>query len=148
MSEGEPTEQGMYNDVQAALDWLKERGLSNERLMIYGFSLGSAPATRVASFTEGLRPSKLILEAPFASSQQMVRDASLMEMPASLFTDAKINNAEVIKSVEIPFCWLHGDKDAFLDMETHIVAGAGHSTVPQTIGLAAYNETVFNFILR
>jgi hypothetical protein len=59
---------------------------------------------------------------------------------------------------------LHGDKDAFLDMETHgrqvynnykgiyaeahIVAGAEHSTVPQTIGLAAYNEALFNFILR
>lgn len=164
MSEGEPTEEGMYNDVQAALDWLKDRGLSSDRLVVYGFSLGSAPSTRIASFTEGLRPCQLILEAPFASSQQMVRDASLSEMPASLFTDAKINNAEIIKSVEIPFCWIHGNKDAFLDIETHgrqvynnydgvyreahVVEGAGHSTVPQTLGFVSYSAILKSFIQR
>jgi pimeloyl-ACP methyl ester carboxylesterase len=162
LSEGEPTEEGLYSDVQAALDWLKERGLNNQRLIVYGFSLGSAPATLVAAYTEGLRPSKLILEAPFASSQQMVRDASLLEMPATLFTDAKINNAEVIRSVQVPFCWIHGDKDDFLDVETHgrqvfnnyggpyaeahVIAGAGHSSVPQTMGFEQYLSTVHAFI--
>lgn len=164
MSEGEPTEAGMYNDVQAALDWLESRGLTGSRLVVYGFSLGSAPATRISAYTNGLRPEKLMLEAPFASSQQMVRDASLSEMPASLFTDAKINNAEVIKQVKIPFCWIHGNKDAFLDMETHgrqvynnyqgiykeshIVDGAGHSGVPQTLGFGNYLEILKQFIQR
>src|SRR4051794_13123292 len=34
LSEGKPTESALYNDVDAALQWLKAKGLSNERLVI------------------------------------------------------------------------------------------------------------------
>lgn len=46
LSEGKPTEEGLYADVDARLQWLKTSWLSNERLVMYGFSLGSAPATK------------------------------------------------------------------------------------------------------
>jgi pimeloyl-ACP methyl ester carboxylesterase len=164
MSDGVPTEDGLYADVQAALDWLETKGLTSDRLITYGFSLGSAPASKIAIATSGIRPSKLILEAPFASSQQMVRDASLMEMPVSFFTDAKIDVAANVKQLKIPFCWIHGDKDDFLSMETHgrqvynnyagpygeahIISGAGHSSVPQTIGFKTYSDILYKFISR
>ena len=62
LSAGKPTEEGMYADVDACMKWLKEKGLVNERLVIYGFSLGSASATELSANPKTLTPSKLILE--------------------------------------------------------------------------------------
>ena len=42
LSEGEPSEDGLYADVDAALNWLKGNGLSDDKLVIYGYSMGSA----------------------------------------------------------------------------------------------------------
>jgi predicted alpha/beta-fold hydrolase len=41
-STGTPTEENMYADVRACLQWLKDRGLTNRRTIFYGFSLGTA----------------------------------------------------------------------------------------------------------
>ena len=146
LSEGKPSEEGLYADVGAALQWLKSNGLSNNRLVIYGFSMGTAPACELTAKPRSLAPGKLILEAPFASAEVMVRDASGLNMPGSFFTNLKIDNANEIKTVQQPFCWLHGSSDNFLSSKTHGEAvyknyngsykeahkidGAGHSDVP------------------
>ena len=162
LSEGKPTEAGMYADVEAALQWLKNNGLSNNRLIMYGFSLGSAPAVKFSSDNGILTPSKLILEAPFANAETMVQDASGLSLPGQFFTDLKINNAEEIKKVQLPLCWLHGEQDNFLSLKTHgqpvydryagkykeahIIPGAGHDNVPLVWGFKAYSTAVLKFI--
>lgn len=165
LSEGEPTESNMYEATNGALKWLKGMGLENERLIVYGYSLGSAPATRsVGDKPFVLQPSKLILEAPFASSSVMVQDAALLNMPASYFVNTKISNAEQIKKATVPFYWIHGVDDDFLAMETHgrvvyenhntawkkknEVIGANHDNVPTFMGLEAYSDSVLSFILQ
>ncbi len=164
MSEGKPTENGLYADVDAALLWLKNNGLSNNRLMMYGFSMGTAPATKLSAGNYSLKPSKLILEAPFASAETMIQDGSGLAMPGSFFTTLKINNAEEIKSVTQPFCWIHGEADDFLNINTHgaivyanykgtykeahRIANAGHSNIPQTMGFQNYLNVVGNFIVK
>ena len=60
MSTGTPTEDGMIEDVKGAVKWLEERGLEQDRFVMYGYSLGSAPATAVSANNEILMPSKLI----------------------------------------------------------------------------------------
>lgn len=163
-SDGSPTEEGMFADVDACMTWLKDRGLNSERLIIYGFSLGSAPATRLSSETRSLRPSKLILEAPFASSEVMVQDASRLNMPADYFTDLKIDNAEKIKQVNQAFLWLHGTNDNFLNYKTHgevvyknyrgtyqenyLIQNADHSEVPAKMGFEKYLAVIGNFIRK
>lgn len=164
LSEGKPTEEGMYADVASAIDWLQSNGLTGERLIAYGFSLGSAAATDVAANPSKykLRPAKLILEAPFASTSVMVQDASLLSMPSSFFTNAKVNNADKIRSVTQPFLWIHGINDAFLNIKTHgevvyknyggtasfpqRIPGADHSDVPKVMGFESYNHTIAQFI--
>jgi pimeloyl-ACP methyl ester carboxylesterase len=164
MSEGKATEDGLYADVDAALKWLKEKGLSNDRLIMYGFSMGSAPATKLSAENYSMKPSKLILEAPFASAETMVQDGSGLAMPGTFFTTLKINNGEEIKSVTQPFCWIHGEADDFLNIETHgtvvynnykgnykeahRIKDAGHSTIPTTMGFDNYLNVIGNFILR
>ncbi len=164
LSEGKPTENGMYADVDACMNWLKERGLTNERLIIYGFSLGSASACELSANPRSLSPSKLILESPFGSAAIMVQDASLLNMPADYFTDLKIDNAEEIKKVKQPFLWLHGTRDNFLNYKTHgqvvynnyggtyktsyLVDGADHGEVPKKMGFETYLKTLGEFVRK
>lgn len=164
LSQGKPTEEGMYADVTAGLQWLKLKGLSNERLVMYGFSLGSAPTCELAANSGMMTPSKIILEAPFASSAVMVQDAAKLNLPASYFTDLKIDNAEEIKKIKKPFLWMHGIDDSFLSITSHgeiifknysgtngvpvRITGAEHGTIPQTLGFREYNNTLLNFILK
>lgn len=164
LSEGKPTEEGMYADVDACMKWLKEKGMTSERLIIYGFSLGSAPSCELSAKPRTLSPSKLILEAPFGSAAVMVQDASQLNMPAEYFTDLKIDNAEEIKKAGRPFLWLHGTGDAFLSYKTHgqlvydnhagayktsyLVEGADHGEVPEKMGFEKYLEVIGGFIRR
>ena len=164
MSEGKPTENGLYADVDAGLEWLKLNGLTSSRLMIYGFSMGSAPACELTAKPRSLTPSKLILEAPFASSDVMTNDGSGLNMPASFFTNIKIDNAEEIKTIGQPFCWIHGTNDNFLNMtthgeliyknyngsykEAHRISGADHGEVPAKMGFNNYTSTLSTFIRK
>jgi pimeloyl-ACP methyl ester carboxylesterase len=162
MSEGKPTENGLYADTDAAFKWLKSKGLTSNRLVIYGFSMGSAPATKLSANNYTLKPSKLMLEAPFASAEVMVQDGSGLALPGTTVTDLHINNGEEIKGVQQPFFWIHGEADDFLNIDTHgavvynnyqgtykeahRIPNAGHSTIPTTMGFQSYMKAVGNFI--
>lgn len=164
LSEGKPTENGLYADTDAALKWLKNKGLSDDRLVMYGFSMGTAPATKLSAENYSMKPGKLMLEAPFASADIMIQDASGLAMPGAFFTDLKINNAEEIKMVQQPFFWIHGEADDFLNMETngaivynnyngiykeaHRIPNAGHGSIPNTLGFQNYLNLVGNFITQ
>jgi len=164
LSEGEPTESGLYADVKACLEWLKNQGLQPGHLVLYGFSLGSAPASKLAPENGILPVSKLILEAPFGNAQTMIEDAAKISMPASYFTNVKVNNAEEIKKLKVPFCWFHGEKDAFLSRkvhgqkvfdaysgpwkEAHIVPEATHNDLPAKMGYEEYLSVLEKFIRR
>jgi pimeloyl-ACP methyl ester carboxylesterase len=164
MSKGDPTEEGMYADVDVCLQWLKNQGLTSARTIFYGFSLGSAPATELTSKPRTLTPIKLILESPFASSAMMVADASQLNMPGIYFTELKIDNAEEIKNVKQPFMWIHGESDQFLNAETHgqtiynnykgsyseahRIKDADHPNVPVVWGIDEYKKTVLTFIRK
>jgi len=164
MSEGKSSEKNMYADADAALKWLQSKGLTSSRLIVYGYSLGSAPSTEVASSTYTLQPIQLLLEAPFASSEVMVQDGSKLALPGSYFTSAKINNADKIKQVKIPFMWMHGTADSFLSIQTHgevlyknyvgakgeayRIAGAEHGDLPLVFGYNNYVNAIYDFITK
>lgn len=164
LSDGEPTESGLYADVDAALKWLKLKGLTKERLILYGFSMGSAPTCELTAKPRSLAPSKIILEAPFASAEVMANDGSGLYMPASFFTNLKIDNAEEIKTISQALCWIHGTNDNFLGMKTHgevvyknyggsykeahRIEGADHGEVPEKMGFETYLNALADFIRK
>lgn len=162
MSTGVTTESGMYADVNACMQWLEDHGLTNNRLIIYGYSLGSAPATELCAHPGTMLPSRIILEAPFSSAETMIQDAALAALPSSYFTDIEVDNGEEIKSVHQPLCWLHGTDDDFLKIETHgevvfanhpgpekiayRVSQGLHNDVPSKMGYANYLNALGDFI--
>ena len=164
MSEGEPSEENLYADTEAALIWLQNNGLTDDRLIVYGFSMGTAPATELTARPRQLIPSKLILEAPFASAEVMTQDATGLAIPGQYVTNLKIDNAEEIKKVSQPFMWLHGQEDTFLRIDTHgktvadnykgtyikrvVIARADHGDLPAVMGYESYLSSLKEFIIR
>ncbi len=165
LSQGTPSEQGLYADVDAAMVWLAAQGLTGDRLVIYGYSLGTAPAVELSANPRTLVPSKVILESPFASAEVMVQDAALLALPGSYVTDLKIDNAETIKHVSQRLLWLHGTNDTFVNIKTHgevvyrnhpgtegvdkfpiRVTGATHRDIPVVLGFQAYSDRIADFI--
>lgn len=162
LSEGKPSEKNIYADADAAIKWLKEKGLSDNRLIVYGYSLGTSVATEVTANSYSLKPSKLILENPFASSEVMIQDGSILALPASYFLNAKIDNANKIGKVTQPFMWMHGTADAFLSIETHgevvwknykgiygnpfRVKDATHNNLPLVMDFNHYSDELLRFI--
>ena len=164
LSEGSPSEEGLYADVDAALSWLKSNGLTNNRFVMYGFSMGTAPVCELTNKPRAMTPSKIILEAPFASADVMANDGSGLNMPGSFFTNLKIDNAEEIKTINQPFCWIHGTNDIFLNINTHgevvyknyngsykeahRISGADHGEIPVKMGFDNYMNTISTFIKK
>lgn len=160
-STGKSSEEGLYEDVDACMQWLKSMGLTDDRLIIYGFSMGSAPSTELTAKVRTMQPSKLILEAPFASFDVITQDITRISMPGSFYGNLKIDNSEEIKAVEEPFMMIHGIDDAFVVIEngdlvaanyqgshlvTRRVPGGEHSTVPLAMGFEIYMQLVADFI--
>lgn len=160
MSEGEPTEAGIYSDATAAYEYVKSRGFGNNSIAVYGFSLGGAPAVYLAANV--FSPKVLITESAFASSSALVQSGTLLDIPNTYVMKGEYNNAERIKQVTVPYLLLHGIDDKFIDLEKNgrvifrnandpkkliTVIGAGHSDLPEKMGELNYLSTVKNFVL-
>lgn len=161
LSEGTSTEATLYSDVDDCMKWLKDRGLTDDRLILYGFSLGSAPTAKLTATPRTMTASKIVMEAPFASFDFIAQEVAKLSVTGSLYADLQINNAEEIKQIQQPFLWIHGEDDAFTDIKhgelvsqnyqgTHKVErrvpGAGHSDVPLFMGIDTYRDLIANFI--
>jgi alpha/beta superfamily hydrolase len=164
-SEGEPTEKGLYEDVETACLWLKSKGVQNTQTILYGFSLGTVPATKIAADFTKFKPAKLILESPMASVDNLAQESTLINFSAKFLSTLEFNNAEKIKDVQQPYCWFHGKDDDYVAIsngeiiyqnyngiykEAHRISGAKHGKngVPETMGLENYLQTVYKFIIK
>ena len=166
MSEGVPTEKGMYEDVRAAYDWLINAGSNPNNIILYGFSLGSAPATDLSAYGQnGQFPLKLILESPFASADFLAQESTLIQVSASYVTNLEFDNVQKISLVQQPLMWMHGTEDDYVaitngeaivanysgtDTTFIRVIGAQHGKngVPQTMGYENYLQALEEFITK
>jgi hypothetical protein len=148
---GVPTYEGSRRDARAVHRWLRDSlGVTSERLGIFGFSLGSAVAAELAS---EVRPSVLVLEAPFTSARDMARIATAWPVAAVWRAIARVHfdtRARVAR-LETPVWVVHGDADriipTYMGRAVHaaarrtggllVVPDAGHNDVPE-VGGAAY----------
>jgi len=160
MSEGESTEQGLYEDANTAIDWLKEQGADPQKTIYYGYSLGAIPSIDRAAYRTDFIPSQLIIEAPLASVENLVHTSTIINIDPSFVTTLEFNNAEKIKSVNSKLLWMHGREDSYIgiqngeliyanhkgDKQAIRVDGSDHSEIPTTLGYTSYLEKVLNFI--
>jgi uncharacterized protein len=105
-STGHPTENGLLLDAAAAYAFTAAR-YPADRIVIWGFSLGTGPA--VATGAE--RPiGKLILEAPYTSTAD-VAGSILPFVPVRLLMKDQFRSDERIAKVRAPLLVMHGERD-------------------------------------
>jgi hypothetical protein len=108
-STGRPTEAGLRTDALASYDWVA-RGYEASRVVLYGESLGTGVAVRLA--TE--RPvGGLVLDAPYTSAAD-VAALSYWYVPVSWLMHDQFRSIDVIGQVKAPILILHGDRDGIV----------------------------------
>jgi fermentation-respiration switch protein FrsA (DUF1100 family) len=106
---GKPTEKGLYADAEAYFKWLTTQELINEdRIVVYGESLGTGVATYLASKHWNIRG--VILDAPFTALTD-VAQASMWIVPMKFLMLDRYSSIKRIQSVNSPLLIMHGARD-------------------------------------
>ncbi len=112
LSGGSISEAGFYLDADAAMQYLLSQGLTVDDIVLYGRSIGTVAALKVAT-EYGV--SALILISPIASAAAM---ADVMNMSyLSPFAWGALDNVKRIQNLTIPLLIMHGDKDRMVPIE-------------------------------
>lgn len=134
---GAPTEMGLYSDARSALNDLKSLGIAEQNIILYGRSLGTGVASKMA---EEIDAKGLILQAPFTSAPAVAKHR-YPYLP-DIMRD-KFDSLSRIKSITEPLFIFHGDADRtvppYLTVELFEAAnepkqlvvfpGGGHSNI-------------------
>jgi hypothetical protein len=107
---GSPGEEGLHADGRAALGFLDRAGVAPEHLVLYGESLGTGVAVRMASEH---RTGALILEAPYTRLSDAA-SAHYPEFLVSLLLRDRFDSLARIATVSAPLLVLHGERDAVI----------------------------------
>ena len=148
-SQGRPSEQGAYEDEEAAYDYLVGRlGVRPDRIIIFGRSVGSGPAVYLASRKPA---AALILQSPFLSAFRVLTRVPLLPFD-------RFPNYKRIGHVRCPVLVIHGPNDNVIpfwhgeklyelanDPKQHYwVQGADHNDLDAVAG-PSYGEALKAF---
>jgi hypothetical protein len=151
-SRGRRTEEILFSDLQQVYKWLAGN-YGEERIVLYGRSLGSGLAARIASWNN---PSKLILDCPYFSFLHHVSRYGFI-LPIRWLLRYHIRTDRFIKKVQCPVFILHGNKDRLIPYRQsemlralaperiilHPIQGAGHNNLPE---FPAYHDLLYDIL--
>ncbi|MEM6632120.1 MAG: alpha/beta fold hydrolase [Bacteroidota bacterium] len=151
-STGKRTETRLYNDSQQLYKWLQKE-YSEEQIIIYGRSLGSGIAARIASWNH---PRMLILDSPYFSFYHNIKRWAFI-LPLKYILRYQIRTDQFITQVEAPIYIIHGDKDRLIpishsyrlkairpqDIELMVIEGGGHNNLPS---FPQYHEYLYDLL--
>jgi len=106
-SSGQPSERGLLQDATAAYAFTTAR-YSADRIVVWGFSLGTGVAVAVAAEAP---IGKLILEAPYTSLADVAASAFPV-FPVRLAMKDPFHSDQRIARVKAPLLVMHGARDA------------------------------------
>jgi uncharacterized protein len=154
-SDGSPTEEGLYRDGEAALQWLQHK--KDLKLVYFGESLGCGVAVELAVRHP---PEALILQSGFSSALAVARKA-YPYLPVRLLMKDRYECLEKIQKVSCPLLIIHGERDSLIPIgigrelfeaarepkEWFPLPGADHNDLPW-VGGRAYLEKIDAFLRR
>lgn len=113
LSQGYPTEEGLYLDAEAAYSYLRNiRGIDVDKIIIFGSSLGSAVAVDLAA----KKDSKAIILEGVLSNARDVAARRYPYLPSFAFS-YKFDSLKKINQINVPKLFLHSANDEVLDIE-------------------------------
>lgn len=111
-SEGSPGEEGLYQDAQAAYEYLtRQRGIAPGRIISYGQSLGTAVAVDLAASRE---VAGVVLEAPFPSARAVARRVYWFLPGVEFVALSRFDTARKLAHVRVPVLIVHCARDPVL----------------------------------
>lgn len=155
-SQGQPSEQGLYRDAEAA--HAQARALADQqgqKLVLLGRSLGGVAAVWIAS---RLPVEGVILESTFTNLGEMAR--SLYPLPGLRgWLGDRFDSLGRIKDIRAPLLVVHGDRDEIVPLKQgrelfeaasarkdfFLIPGAGHNDT-YLVGGQAYFQRVRDFM--
>jgi fermentation-respiration switch protein FrsA (DUF1100 family) len=124
-SRGKLSEQALHADAALWYAWLKERE-AEDRIVVYGRSLGSGMAVPVAA---AHRPRALVLESPFANLYDAARH-QFYALPYRLLLRYAFRNDKAIRRITCPVYIFHGKRDPVVPYESALKL---YALVPGTV---------------
>jgi pimeloyl-ACP methyl ester carboxylesterase len=104
-AEGEPTEESVNRACESVYDFMMQQGWSEEQILVFGRSVGTGPAIRLAAKRH---PGYLVALSPYTS----IRDVARQWVSVAAYLQVnRWNNKEVIGNVRCPTLFIHGRKD-------------------------------------
>jgi len=114
ISPGTPSEQGTYNDAEAAWSYLtKEKNIPPNNIVIFGRSLGGAIATWLA---EKHASAALIIESSFTSIADIGK-YYYPYLPTKLLARIKYPSKDRIPKIKTPILFIHSPNDEIIPYE-------------------------------
>lgn len=108
-NKGTPNEENLYLDGRSYFKYLTDQqALSNDRIVLYGESLGTGVAVQMATEFKGV--AAVMLEAPYTSLPDVGQNYYFL-LPVKLLMKDKFDSLSKIKGIDAPLIILHGEKD-------------------------------------
>jgi uncharacterized protein len=110
-STGQPSEQGIYRDADAATEYFESKlRKPGSPVLFWGRSLGCSVASHAAT---RLRPQALVLESPFPDVASLFKGNPVMQV-LSVFSSYRFATSDHLKQYAGPLLILHGDADSVI----------------------------------
>lgn len=151
-SRGKRTENILYSDAQM-LYKVVSKEYPEESIVIYGRSMGSGIAARIASWNS---PKMLILDSPYYSFFHQIRRYGFI-LPLKLLLRYQIRTDQFVNHIEVPVFILHGTKDRLIPFKHSEwlhkinpekitllpIEGGGHNNLPD---FPAYHQLLYDIL--
>jgi len=152
--ENKPNDVKSNQDILNTVKYANKNGYPNEKIILYGASIGSGPSVYAASKHSF---AGIILQSPFKSIIKTVVDINIFNW--LLKSSDIFKNDELIVDISCPVFILHGEKDKLISIYHskylseksknlygfYMIDGAGHNDIIEKMG-ADYICKVKNFI--
>jgi len=139
-SRGKRTQAKLFSDAQHVYNWLRN-SYPDEKIIIYGRSLGTGIAAKIAS-QNPIR--MLILDSPYFSFYENIR-RYLFFIPLKWILRYDLPTSKYLKTVQCPVYIIHGTKDGLIPFNQseklkalypgkitlHGIKGGHHNDLPQ-----------------
>lgn len=153
-----PTEKQVYEDAEIALAYLlKQRKIQEEKIILFGHSLGGAIAINLATNHPNLAGA--IIQSSFTSIADVARLNNVYNLlPLSLVVTQKFDSINKIAKLQMPLLFIHGKQDqlipAFMSQQLYdkatakknifFIPEAGHNDVA-ILGKESYLKSIQEF---
>ena len=107
LSEGTPSESGLYSDIRGAISYLHSRGFDSKSVFLIGQSMGAAVTVDLASAEP---VGGIILEAAPSSVRALVRSIAF-HLPLDYLMTARFDSLSKVVNIHAPIAVVHGRKD-------------------------------------